>query len=273
MRLRFPQIEGMWTASDALLTLHCRVQASIAAQTHAVRVSVQRADNSTADAARSASSAPSAAAAATGTVAHGGSQLQYHTEISLGRIRRRGGGTAVEPLAAGATVRLGEELLLRAQVRADDGWNGTRLADVQLLRYAADGRLLRAATVLNAAGCVPPRMRTVCPSGGAVFEPPLGHRLAFRAVMFRGMRSGDAMVLSVRVVGCVRLADCAVVSASFAIVYAQCYDPLTNCCVWMCCVGQYEMQQRRWIGWFSNQSRAAGAAVRSQSTSNWRYGR
>lgn len=212
MRLRFPQIAAMRTAADALLTLQCRVQERIVSQTHSIRVPVQPKSGS--------GSGRSATAAAAGTIAHGGTQLPYNTHVSLGRVLAGGGGggggrvTSVplrfETLPAGATVRLGAELVLRAQVQPGDGWQHTRLADVQLQRLSADGRIVQAASLLDADGCVPAAMRAVCEA--PVFEAPLGHRMAFRAVLFDGMRSGDEMVLSVRVVGCLRRSDCAVVS-------------------------------------------------------------
>lgn len=42
VRLSFPQISGMMTAGDASLTLQCRVQELVAAQTHSLRIGVNR---------------------------------------------------------------------------------------------------------------------------------------------------------------------------------------------------------------------------------------
>lgn len=55
---------------------------------------------------------------ALGAVAHGGSQQPYHTQIGLYRSQR---GLNSNPLVPGATVQLGEELVLRAHVKAGDG--------------------------------------------------------------------------------------------------------------------------------------------------------
>jgi hypothetical protein len=51
-------------------------------------------------------------------------------------------------------------------------------------------------------------MRSICPAP-PTYEAPLGYRLAFRAVMFQGMRSGDEMVMKVRIAGCIHRQDCA----------------------------------------------------------------
>lgn len=56
-------------------------------------------------------------------------------------------------------------------------------------------------------------MKSVCPHG-PTFEPPLGHRLSFKAVMFQGMRSGDEVVMSIKISGCLDEHDCHVESHS-----------------------------------------------------------
>lgn len=78
-------------------------------------------------------------------------------------------------------------------------------------RVTPSGKVLNAANLVSADGCVNPSMASICPNP-PVFEPPFGHRVAFRAVMFQGMRSGDEMVMSVRVVACIDPADCSVSS-------------------------------------------------------------
>lgn len=50
-------------------------------------------------------------------------------------------------------------------------------------------------------------MRTICPQP-PIFEPPLGHRLGFKAIMFQGMRSGDEIIMNVKVIGCMERGDC-----------------------------------------------------------------
>lgn len=91
------------------------------------------------------------------------------------------------------------------------GWNYTRLSDVSLQRYSANGAVLNSANLLTSAGCVHPAMRSICPAP-PVFEQPLGYRFGFRAVMFQGMKSGDEMVISVKILGCMQQIDCFVVN-------------------------------------------------------------
>lgn len=50
-------------------------------------------------------------------------------------------------------------------------------------------------------------MQSVC-SLPPVFEPPLGYRFGFRAVMFQGMKSGDEMMMNIRIIGCLDHHDC-----------------------------------------------------------------
>lgn len=54
-------------------------------------------------------------------------------------------------------------------------------------------------------------MQSICPLP-PVFEPPLGYRFGFRAVMFQGMKNGDEMQMSVRMVGCIDSRDCHLVN-------------------------------------------------------------
>lgn len=91
------------------------------------------------------------------------------------------------------------------------GWNFTRLSDVKMQRHSANGAVLKSVNLLTSAGCVHPVMRSICPEP-PVFEQPLGYRFGFRAVMFQGMKSGDLMVISVKILGCLQQIDCFVVS-------------------------------------------------------------
>lgn len=54
-----------------------------------------------------------------------------------------------------------------------------------------------------------------------VFEPPLGYRFGFRAVMFQGMKSGDEMVMTVRIIGCMDHHDCHLVWITFNFVLVE----------------------------------------------------
>lgn len=142
-----------------------------------------------------------------GTLARGGNQQPFHTQISLYRNVQKDFSKSLEP---GGIVQLGEELMLRAHVKSGDGWNHSRIADVSLQRLGPYGQVLNSAALITSNGCVHPAMLSICPLP-PVFEPPLGHSLRFRAVMFEEMKSGDEMAINVRVVGCIDQSDCAMV--------------------------------------------------------------
>uniref|UniRef100_A0ABK8FY12 ZP domain-containing protein n=1 Tax=Anopheles gambiae TaxID=7165 RepID=A0ABK8FY12_ANOGA len=196
LRVRFPAIAGMRTAIDPVLTLQCRIQQRIVARTHSVRLGVAE---------------DAQARSGTGTAfAIGGSQRPFRSQ--LGIFRRQGGGVGgsfTRALQPGGAVLLGEELMLRTQVSAGDGWNFTRLSEVVMQRLSPTGTVLNSASLVNANGCLNPLMRAISPVA-PVFEAPLGYRLGFRAAMFQGMRSGDEMILRVRIVGCVDRRECLV---------------------------------------------------------------
>lgn len=52
-------------------------------------------------------------------------------------------------------------------------------------------------------------MQAIC-AHPPILEPPLGQRLHFKAVMFPGMRSGEVLVISMRITGCLEREDCQV---------------------------------------------------------------
>lgn len=106
-------------------------------------------------------------------------------------------------------VQLGEELILRAHVLGGDGWNFTKLTDVSLQRISPSGEILNSANLITTHGCLNPSMKGIC-SQPPSFDAPLGHKLYFKAVMFQGMHSGDELVLSMRITGCLEPQDCRV---------------------------------------------------------------
>uniref|UniRef100_A0A182PKW9 ZP domain-containing protein n=1 Tax=Anopheles epiroticus TaxID=199890 RepID=A0A182PKW9_9DIPT len=196
LRVRFPAIAGMRTAVDPVLTLQCRIQQRIVARTHSVRLGVAE---------------DAQARSGSGTAfAIGGSQRPFRSQLGIFR-RQNGanGGSFTRALQPGGAVLLGEELMLRTQVSAGDGWNFTRLSEVVMQRLSPIGTVLNSASLVNANGCLNPLMRAISPVA-PVFEAPLGYRLGFRAAMFQGMRSGDEMILRVRIVGCVDRRECLV---------------------------------------------------------------
>ncbi|XP_022226503.2 uncharacterized protein LOC111076827 [Drosophila obscura] len=188
LRLRFPTIRGLRTGGDSILTLHCKSQERVAVKTHALKMGV----------------ANDVQARSVGNYAHGGNQNAFRTHVEL---LRRGSNGYTRHLEANGAVQLGEELLLRAHVLAGDGWNYTKLSDVQLQRIAAGGEILNTVQLVSSRGCLNPAMQAIC-SHSPIVEPPLGQRFHFRAVMFPGMRSGDVLVISMRISGCLEREDC-----------------------------------------------------------------
>ncbi|XP_011197939.2 uncharacterized protein LOC105222350 [Bactrocera dorsalis] len=188
LRLRFPTIRGMRTSADGILTLHCKTQERVAVKTHALKVSVSN----------------ELQARSLGTYALGGTQLPFRTHVELFRRTAKG---FTRHLDTHSAVLLGEELLLRAHVIAGDGWNYTKLTDVHVQRISPTGELLNNVALVTTRGCINPSMQSVCTQPPS-YDPPLGHRLIFKAVMFQGMRSGDELVLSMRITGCLEERDC-----------------------------------------------------------------
>ncbi|XP_036334728.1 uncharacterized protein LOC118745310 [Rhagoletis pomonella] len=188
LRWRFPSIRGMRTSADGILTLHCKTQQRVAVKTHALKMSVFN----------------EVQARSLGTYAHGGTQLPFRTHVEL--LRRTAQGYERQ-LDATSAVLLGEELLLRAHVIAGDGWNYTKLTDVNVERVSPSGELLNNVALITPRGCINPSMQSICTQPPS-FDPPLGHRLNFKAVMFQGMHSGDELVISMRITGCMEARDC-----------------------------------------------------------------
>lgn len=50
-------------------------------------------------------------------------------------------------------------------------------------------------------------MQDICPQAPYA-DSPLGQRLHFKAIMFPGMHSGDVLVMSMRITGCLHREDC-----------------------------------------------------------------
>lgn len=142
-----------------------------------------------------------------GTLARGGNQQPFHTQINLYKNSLNGFTKILEP---SGIVHLGEDLLLRAHVKSGDGWNNSRIADVTLQRLGQFGHVINSATLITSNGCVNPSMISICPQPPK-FEPPLAYSFRFKAIMFQEMKSGDEMAISVRMVGCIDYNDCLLV--------------------------------------------------------------
>ncbi|KAH8384692.1 hypothetical protein KR093_005568 [Drosophila rubida] len=190
LRLRFPAIRGLRTGSDSILTLHCKVQQRVASKVQALKMGV----------------ANDVQSRNSGTYARGGNQNAFRTHVEL---LRRGTNGYTRHLESNGAVQLGEDLMVRAHVLAGDGWNYTKLSDVQLQRLSPEGEVLNSAQLISSSGCLNPAMQSIC-ANEPNFEPPLGQRLHFRAIMFPGMLSGDLLVMSMRITGCLEHEDCQV---------------------------------------------------------------
>lgn len=86
------------------------------------------------------------------------------------------------------------------------------MGDVIMRRLLPQGRLSQeSATIIDSLGCRVAAMKSVCPEQPRQLDP-LTTTLTFRAFMFQGSNSGDEMVLSVRMYGCLQQEDCVKVS-------------------------------------------------------------
>ncbi|KAL5289490.1 hypothetical protein ACFFRR_009546 [Megaselia abdita] len=194
VKLRFPLISGLKSGADNFLTLQCKPQNRIAEKSHSFKMGVTNDIQSR----------------NLGAFARGGIQQPLKTHVELLRKAPNG---FTKHLEADGTVQLGEELLLRAHVLTGDGWNFTKLSDVNLQRKSSNGNVQSSINLISSLGCLNPAMKSICPFGPN-FDPPLGHRLSFKAVMFQGMRSGDEVVMSIKISGCLDEHDCHVDSRS-----------------------------------------------------------
>ncbi|XP_063708836.1 uncharacterized protein LOC134837394 [Culicoides brevitarsis] len=198
LRVRFPLIRGLRTRDDLTLTLQCKLLARVAEKTHSIKLGINLNQNQ----GRSSSDGNNG-----GVVAQGGGNQQFRSQVGLFRKSDENGFS--QALTSGSAVQLGEELMLRAQVRAGDGWNYTRISDIALQRFSPQGELLNSVNLVSPNGCLNHLMRNVCPHE-PVFEPPLGYKFGFKAFMFQGMKSGDELVMNVKLNGCLYKRDCLV---------------------------------------------------------------
>lgn len=110
LRVRFPMIRGLRTRDDLILTLQCKLHERVVGKTHSIKLGVNNVQNQ----GRSNDGSPGK-----GVVAQGGGNQQFRSQVGLFRKTDENGFS--QPLTTGSVVQLGEELMLRAQVRAGDG--------------------------------------------------------------------------------------------------------------------------------------------------------
>lgn len=89
------------------------------------------------------------------------------------------------------------------------------MGTVAVHRIGSQGELAKTSQnsviLVDSQGCRNPSMRGVCPEQPRQVTP-LITTLPFRAFMFQESKSGDEMVLSVRMIGCLQFQDCHQVS-------------------------------------------------------------
>lgn len=74
-------------------------------------------------------------------------------------------------------------------------------------RISPSGEILNNVQLVTSHGCLNPSMQGVCTQAPS-FDAPLGYKLPFKAVMFQGMRSGEDVIMSMRITGCLEYQDC-----------------------------------------------------------------
>ncbi|GAB0090759.1 uncharacterized protein DMENIID0001_055180 [Sergentomyia squamirostris] len=192
MKIRFPEVEGLRTGSDALVTLKCHPQERIVTQNHALTIALG--ENS------------SGRKSSSGSVLEGGGKEAFRSYIGLFR-RSRIDGSFSEVVQRGSEVVLGEELMLRAQIKSEGGWNFTGMSDISLVRISQSGEVVNSVILVTPEGCINPSMRAICPENIS-YDPPRGQKLLFRAASFPEMLPGEELALNVRIFGCLRSQDC-----------------------------------------------------------------
>uniref|UniRef100_A0A1A9X5H8 ZP domain-containing protein n=1 Tax=Glossina brevipalpis TaxID=37001 RepID=A0A1A9X5H8_9MUSC len=189
LRLRFPSIKSMRTASDYIFTVHCEIQKTVAVKTHTLKMGINSEQQGR----------------SMGIYARGGKQNNLRTHIEL---LRKLSEDYTQHLNSERIVQLGEDLLLRAHVLPGDGWNYAKLTDIIFQRISPDGNVLQEVVLITSEGCLNPIMLSVCQ--GIIFEGPLAYKLPFKAFMFQGMSSGDELIMSIRITGCLYSKDCSI---------------------------------------------------------------
>ncbi|XP_059088481.1 uncharacterized protein LOC131884654 [Tigriopus californicus] len=136
----------------------------------------------------------------------------FLSEIGLFR-RLAGTDLFASRVQSGSTIELGENVQLRSIVRAGDGWNYAKITDV-IIHRVHKGQPMRdernTARLVTEEGCRNPSYRVLAPvNPWRDTENRLINNFDFRVFMFQDMESGDAIMISAKVVACVEEIDCA----------------------------------------------------------------
>lgn len=110
VRVRFPLIRGLRTRDDLILTLQCKLHERVVGKTHSIKLGVNNGQSQ---------GRSNDVGANGGVVAQGGGNQLFRSQVGLFRKSDENGFS--QALTTGSVVQLGEELMLRAQVRTGDG--------------------------------------------------------------------------------------------------------------------------------------------------------
>ncbi|XP_025162847.1 uncharacterized protein LOC105183888, partial [Harpegnathos saltator] len=191
--LRFPLISGLRLKDDYRVTLRCKTQDRVAYRTKRINVKTLEAK---------ARNVPN--------VLDGGFK-NVALDVDVGLFRKTHGSdnifdTRIQP---GGTVVLGEDILLRVLVNADDGWKYSRMGQVTVhyVEVRQQQNVVNSLWILDKDGCLNADVREICPREQYAASP-LESYLLFQAFMFEGMKETDEIFLTVRATACLELADC-----------------------------------------------------------------
>ncbi|GIY15874.1 uncharacterized protein CDAR_197391 [Caerostris darwini] len=228
--IRFPLTEGLRMAEDEYVMVLCKPQDRVATTHHVMDIRGTTTEGRSVQTKKVFRNGPKDMACRMSLMSRPQGTRSFNREMK-----------------SGATVRVGQDLQIRAVVKEGDGWNYAMIKDVVITRnpgrrnsnsarasqypndagansidigenavyrdkrtnHLEDAALLDKAHLVFADGCRNPQYRAVAP-----FHPhrdssnPLLVSFVFKAFMFQNMVDGDSLRLSAQVVACAELADC-----------------------------------------------------------------
>ncbi|XP_040572825.1 uncharacterized protein [Lepeophtheirus salmonis] len=140
----------------------------------------------------------------------GGGQ-EFLSEIGLFR-KLPGTDLFASRVKSGSTIELGENIQLRSIVRAGDGWTFAKITDVVVHRVHEGVPLNEPkdiAPLVFPNGCRNPSYSALAPfNPWRDTENGLINNFDFRVFMFQEMESGDAIMITAKIIACVEEIDC-----------------------------------------------------------------
>ncbi|GFX42022.1 transposable element Tcb2 transposase [Trichonephila clavipes] len=227
--IRFPFMEGLRMAEDEYVMIMCKPQDRIATTQHVMDMRGTATEGRSVQPKKVFRSGPRDVACRMSLMTRGQGSRSFSREMK-----------------SGATVRVGQDLQIKAIVKEGDGWNAAMLKDVVISRISGNRISSNARTSQYPAnnhdnintvdvgenaiyrdqrtddttahdvaqlvfgdGCRNPQYRPIAP-----FHPqrdtnnPLSVNFVFKAFMFQNMLDGESLRLSAQVVACAELSDC-----------------------------------------------------------------